>query len=224
MGVHRPRLELGMKLTSQIPGVIFEFDNLHQVSAWRSAADDQTFLLQYLTEFVVEFVSMAVTLGNIVIRVSLVSQCILDQSAGVCPQPHGPSLGGIGIPFLNGTGLIVIPFGHQVDDREWGGRFDFGTVGTFQAGHMPGKFHDSDLHAQTDPEIGNLIFTGIARRADFAFDAPGTKAAGNQDAVRLGQGMRTRVGGNRFRIHKQQIDPAAIGQSPMAQSLVEAFI
>ena len=48
---------------------------------------------------------------------------------------------------------------------------------------MPGKLDDRDLHAETDPQIGNLVLPAVLCRGDHALDAPVSEAAGHQNAV-----------------------------------------
>ena len=47
---------------------------------------------------------------------------------------------------------------------------------------MPCKLDHSDLHAEADAEIGNLVRAGILRGDDHALDAAVAEAAGHENA------------------------------------------
>ena len=66
-------------------------------------------------------------------------------------------------------------------------RVKFAGIGVRQTGNIPGVLNDGDLHTKADAEIRHLLFPGVLRRKDHALNAPAAKAAGNDDAVQMGQ-------------------------------------
>ena len=66
-------------------------------------------------------------------------------------------------------------------------RVKFTGIGVRQTGNIPGILNDGDLHTKADAEIRHLLFPGVLRRKDHALNAPAAKAAGNDDAVQMGQ-------------------------------------
>ncbi len=64
MRSHRSGLELGMKLTTDKPGMINHLDDFHQLIVRRDAADHQPLFRQLLAILVVKFVAVAMTLDN----------------------------------------------------------------------------------------------------------------------------------------------------------------
>ena len=67
------------------------------------------------------------------------------------------------------------------------GRIKFLGVRAGIAQRIPGKFYRRRLHAQTDPQVRNLMLPGVMRRHDLAFDAAVAKAAGNQNSIAVPQ-------------------------------------
>src|SRR5262245_43064869 len=66
---------------------------------------------------------------------------------------------------------------------------DLGSVGIFQTHHVSSKLDESALKTETDAEIGDLSFAGIAHGFDLAGDAAIAEAAGNEDPVHPAQAL-----------------------------------
>ena len=88
MWLHRPRFEFRVKLTSQKPGMITDFDDLDQFTVRRNPADDHSLFLQPIQKFVVEFIAVAVALGNFLLVICLEGQRMVCNTTAVCAQPH----------------------------------------------------------------------------------------------------------------------------------------
>ena len=62
MRFHRPGFEFRVKLTSQKPGMITNFDDLNQLAIGRDTAETQTGLLQLFFKFIVKLITVAMPL------------------------------------------------------------------------------------------------------------------------------------------------------------------
>lgn len=63
--------------------------------------------------------------------------------------------------------------------------FKFGGVGFFDSTDVAGELDGGDLHAEADPEVGDLVLAGVLGGEDFPFDSTFAEAAGNEDAIDL---------------------------------------
>jgi hypothetical protein len=64
MGVRGLRFKLGMELTPDKPGMIFEFDDLHQSLIGGESGEDESRFSQRIQIGIVKPVTVAVTLNN----------------------------------------------------------------------------------------------------------------------------------------------------------------
>jgi hypothetical protein len=71
MRLERPGFELGVKLTSQKPGMILDFYDFDQIMVWILPRDDETGLGQAFLVIGVEFKTVAVALIDIGFFVSV---------------------------------------------------------------------------------------------------------------------------------------------------------
>ena len=71
MGFHRFRSEFRMELASEKPGMVFQFDHLHQSLIGRYAAEDQPCLFQDLHVGIIKFITMPVSLIDQLLAISL---------------------------------------------------------------------------------------------------------------------------------------------------------
>ena len=79
-------------------------------------------------------------------------------------------------------GLITL-IRQEVDDLVRRILIEFFGVGAFHVSNVSGKFDHSHLHAQADPQIGQIVFPAVFCRHDHSFNAAPSKAAGNDDAI-----------------------------------------
>src|SRR6476661_5006561 len=82
-------------------------------------------------------------------------------------EPHGAADGGHVTLFLK-----------QADHGMRRGFVKLGTVRALEVTDVAREFNHGDLHAQTDPEIRDLLLAREPGRGDFAFDAAVTESAG----------------------------------------------
>ena len=84
---------------------------------------------------------------------------------------------------------------------------------------MPRKLDHSHLHAETDAEIRDVVFPGVARRHNHALHAPISEAAGDDDPVTAGKRIGSRLVGDRFAVDPADLHPGIAGVPGVAQRL-----
>ena len=62
---------------------------------------------------------------------------------------------------------------------------DFGGMRAFQSGNMSGEFHHHQLHAVTNSQNWNFVFSAIFYGGDFAFHSPVAETARYDNAIIL---------------------------------------
>ena len=67
------------------------------------------------------------------------------------------------------------------------GWIKFAGVGFSQAGDIARVLDASRLHAETNPEIWDLVLARVADGLQHAFDSAFTETSGNENAVIIGQ-------------------------------------
>ena len=118
-----------MKLASQKPGMASKFRDLDKFFVRGDATKYETFFPQDVPIGVVEFITMPMSLGDQLLIVGLHGNGPLFKAAGIEPQPHGPALGRICAPPLEGL-FPVDPFLHEIDDGMGRVGIKFRTVGS----------------------------------------------------------------------------------------------
>src|SRR5689334_15535726 len=88
----RLALELGMKLAGNEKRMVLQFNNLHEFAVRRSAAENESLLLEQLAIGVVELVPMAMALVDQERAVKMRRQRAHAQLAWLRTKPHGAAL------------------------------------------------------------------------------------------------------------------------------------
>src|SRR4030043_1806632 len=125
-----------MKLRSQHPGMVPEFNYLDQPTVSGKTAGNQTSLIKSIAEFVVKLKSMAMPLMDNMLTVSISGTAAVNKVAGIGTQPHGPS-------FVAQSPL----FRQEVDGRIGSLGMKRSRIGLIRVEDMAGKFH----HHQRQP-------------------------------------------------------------------------
>src|SRR3954447_2078056 len=153
-----PGLELGVVLRGDEERVVLELDDLDQPLVGRRARSDQACRLEPCAEADVDFVTVAVTLVDdalvVVERSRPRARVELD---GIGAEAHRPAEVG---------DLLLL--GQQVDDGVRRLGVELGRVGAVHLRHVPRELAYGDLHAETDPEVGDLALAGDLGGADLA--------------------------------------------------------
>ena len=61
----------------------------------------------------------------------------------------------------------------------WRGLIELGGVGTLQSAGIAGIFNGCNLHAETNPEIGYVVLSGVLGGVNLALGAAVTKSTGD---------------------------------------------
>ena len=170
LGLERAALEFRVELDAYEEGMVWDFDDLHQVPFGVGTREAHPGRLELLTVGVVEFVPVPMPFVDCIRGVQLVSQGAGFQCAVIGSKAHGAA-------FL--YAILII---HQADDR-------MGRVGRVFEGVRPFKVENvarvldhCALHAQADAKEGHAIFSGPSNCFDFPLKAPLAKATGDQHA------------------------------------------
>ena len=214
------RFELRVKLHANIPGVnrFGQLDDLSELLALGERRNDQAGLAQCIQVIDVGFVAVAVALGDHA-AVNLESQRAFGYIRALRAQAHGAAQVGIFIARLDGA-VRVFPFVDQGDHREGASGLEFGAVSVWHAGHMAGKLDGSDLHAQANTQVRHFVFAGKTRCTNLALNAALAKAAGHQNAVKLGQ-LRDIVRVDGFGVDVLDDDLGVVFHAGMSNGFVE---
>ena len=98
------------------------------------------------------------------------------QLGHVGAEPHGP------------THVRHVALGaHQVDHRMGGGRVEFAGIGPLQAQGVAGELHGHALQAEAQPQAGDVVLPGEARRGDLSLHASLAEPTGDHDAVEVSE-------------------------------------
>src|SRR5690606_6852884 len=106
MAVTRRGGEFRMELAGQVPGVRRHFDNLHEVAVQRLAGDLQARRFKAFHVVVVDFVAVAVALGDDVLAVAVPHQRTGLEAALLATEAHGAAEVGILAALLGFTAGI----------------------------------------------------------------------------------------------------------------------
>ena len=139
MRIVRAGLELRMSLRSHKPRMILDLDHLDQAVIRQGTGDDQSLLREFLTVFVVELITMAMTLLDLSLAVSSQRMRALTQFARIGTEAHRAALV---LDTLLGL--------HEVDDRMLRLLIEFGAMCVRHATDVAGKLDDRTLHAQAE--------------------------------------------------------------------------
>src|SRR6202023_4370870 len=139
MRSQRVRFELGVKLAADEPGVIRDFHDF-DVDAVRSAAGDaESSARERVFIFAIKLVTVAVTLGDIGVAVSLVGERAGLDFAGPGPEAHRSA------HFIDAE-----EFAQFVNYAIRRRGIEFGAIGTLQAGGDTRIFDRGALHSEAD--------------------------------------------------------------------------
>ena len=168
----RSGFEFRMSLSSDKPRVSRNFDHLDDTAVRGKTAQRHAVLLQYFAVIVVYFITVAVAFADLVCTVQLLCQRAFFEYTRISAKAECSA-------DILDTDLIR----HDMDDRMSGIGFQLHTVGVIISDDVSGKFHNSKLHAQTQPEKGDIMSAGILYGSDFTLNPSVTEAAGNKDTA-----------------------------------------
>ena len=112
----------------------------------------------------------------------------------------------------------------QKDDGMRRALVKFGAVSMLEAAGIPGKVDRRDLHAETDPEVGNPIFPCVAGRGNLTLDTPVAEAPRDEDRGDSIKVFRGSVLFNVTGVDPDDIDLGVIGRSRMGEGFVNRLV
>src|SRR5712691_4271019 len=136
MAIERARLELRVELAGEEPRVIRQLDDLDEVAVGGDAGKHQPLLLEQRAEVVVELVTVAMPLGDLLLRVELLRERAVAEHAGISAEPHRGA-------FLREPLLAD----HQIDHGMRRLRVNLRGVRAGQAAHVASELDHRHLHA-----------------------------------------------------------------------------
>ena len=180
------------------------------------AGNHQTVPVKRLFEGAIEFVAMTMPFGNHRGVVNAMSQEPGCKIRGISAQPH-----------RSADRVDAKKIAQFVDDRMRSVLLELRAVGFCQPANVARIFDDGALHAETDSEIRHLLLARVLNGANHSGNAAFAEAAGNEDAVELGESRRTvdglqALGFDPMNLRLQVVQQAAVDER-FAQALVGIF-
>src|SRR5579875_162893 len=207
-------LEFGMKLAADEPGMVGNFDDFDVHAVGSFAGDAEAGSGQRLFVIAIEFVAMAMTLGNFGLAVGFGGERAGLEFAGPGAKPHGAA------HFVHAEKLAQL-----VNHAMRSAGVEFGAIGAIELRHLTRIFDGSALHSEANAEERHLAGARVGDGIDHAGNAALSETAGNQDPIdmmqqALGSGGRVDIlGFNPF-----DDDALAIGEAAMDESFAKAFV
>ena len=167
-------LKFGVELHADEEVVCGNFDRLYEASVGRGACYYHTRALYFRAEVVVELISVAVALGNFVRAVRLFHHTA-EHLAGICAEAH------------SAAHLYAVLVWHQVYYAMLRSGVELSGVCVLIAENVARVFDDRRLHTEANAEVGNIVFTGVFCRKDFALYAAVSEAAGDEYSVHVAE-------------------------------------
>jgi hypothetical protein len=173
-GTLGPALELRMGLGAHPERMALELDELDQAAVGRGTRAHEAAVVEAALEPGVELVAVAVPLRDHDLAVGPRHLGSGHELGDVGPEPHGPALVG------------DAPLGlHEVDHRVRRLRVELARVGAGHAEHVAGVLDGHHLHAEAQPQAGDVVLAGVAGRRDLPLDAALAEPTGDHDAVEV---------------------------------------
>src|SRR5262245_60610304 len=172
MGLEGLRLELGMELAAQIPGVICNLAYFDVGAIWSLARNAQPARHQEFLVLAIELVAMPMPLADLGCSIGPAGEAALLQQTWPGAEPH------------RAAQLVdTLQFAELVNHTVRRTGIELARIRAVETAHVAGVFDHHGLHPQADAEIRDLVLARVADRVDHALDAALAETAGHQDAV-----------------------------------------
>src|SRR5271156_3881051 len=162
------RFELGMELAPYHPRMIRSLDYFYVDAVGSASGDSETGAGQGFFVLAIEFVAVAVALGNFQGAVGFGREGAGLEFARPCAWPHGAT------HFVHAE-----EFAEFVDDAIRSGGIEFGAIGVFDMRNLARVFDGGALHAETDAEERDFFLARVSDGVNHSSDAAFAEAAGN---------------------------------------------
>ena len=172
MGIVRPRCELGVELRGDEVGVAGYLDDLHEAVVGGYSARHQPCIRQGSAVPIVDFPAVAVSFIHDRFLIELAGQRAVGQSCWIHSEAHRTA-----------HVFDIVLVHHQVDDRVQRCRIEFGAVGVVPPKYIARELDHGTLQTETEAEVWDSFFAGVANGVDFALDPPDPEPSGDDDPV-----------------------------------------
>ena len=152
--------------------LVRQLHRLHEPSVRGKAAERQARRLKLFAVIIVEFIAVAVALGDLLRAVAARHGAARRDLAGIAAQAQRAAL----------VDLLALA-GHEIDDLVRRALVKLAGIGLFQPRRVARELDHRDLHAQADAEVRHMMLAGVLRRQDHALHAAVTETARHDDAV-----------------------------------------
>src|SRR5262245_25896125 len=169
-----PRLQFGVKLHADEPGMVFVFDDLRQNAVWRHAGEAHATLFEPSLVRCINLIAVPMALGYFSRAVNLRHTAAACEYRIIGAKAHGAAKVAARAALLQ---LVALePFRHQANDG-LGRSTEFRRIRFFDAAQIACSFKYGHLHPETDAEVRHVPLAGELSRADLSFrsapaDAP----------------------------------------------------
>src|ERR1700690_105887 len=170
------RLELRMELAADKPGMVGHFDDLNIYAVRCAARDSESGAGERRLVLAIEFVAMAMALGNFQRAIRFIGKRAGLKFARPRAQAHRAA------HFVHAQQFAQF-VNHAIRRR----RIELRAVRIFDSRNLPRIFDRRALHAQANPEERDLFLPRVGNRVNHSGNAALAEAAGNQDAIGVAQ-------------------------------------
>src|SRR5437868_1665457 len=205
----RARLELGMELAGDEPGMSWQLDDFDETTLLEGSRDDEPRVDEASPEVVVDLVAVPVALVDHRLAVGLLGPRSRAELDRLRAEPHRAA-----------EVLDLLLLRQQVDHRIRSLRIHLGRVRSFEPDDMAGVLRDGDVHAQADAEVWNAALAGDPAGEDLALPAARAETPGYEHAVDL-----LELGLRLLERHSLGVDPAHVDRAAVVNTgMIERLV
>src|SRR3954447_3243842 len=212
-GPRRARLELGVVLAGDEPGMVGELDHLDEAALLERARDHETCLDELWPEGVVDLVAVAMALVDDALAIGGVgARPVLDVD-GVGAEAHRAA-----------EILDLLLLGQEVDHGVGRLRVHLRRVGAVEPDDVPCELGDGDVHAEADSEVRNVALASDAAGGDLPLPPARAESARDKHAVGALELPRSLFDAHALGVHPPHVDVRALMDTRMLQGLVDGEV
>ena len=114
--------------------------------------------------------------------------------------------------------------GEQIDDRVRRVALELGRVGAREPCDVPRELHHRELHAEADPEEGDLVLAGVADRRDLPFRSSVAEPARDEHRVEVRKELLGPVLLDGLRIDVLEVNLAVVREARVHERFMERLV
>src|SRR3954447_14253119 len=212
-GPRRARLELGVVLAGDEPGMVRELDHLDEAALLERARDHETCLDELRPEGVVDLVAVAMALVDDALAIGGVGARPVLNVDGVGAEAHRAA-----------EILDLLLLGQEVDHGVGRLRVHLRRVGAVEPDDVPCELGDGDVHAEADSEVRNVALASDAAGGDLPLPPARPEPTGNENAVGALKLPRGFFDTHALRVHPSHVDVRPVVDARVLQGLVDGEV